>query len=476
MEASNQPSGDRMKPRIVAIGVVSLCMSGWSLNKNQSVEFAQDLNRNASVSTDAASHNPAGLAFLPVDGLYLNVGSQTILQTRTVKEPTPLLTAYGRPEYKGDIHTWVFPTLQAAYRSGDLTLFAHAGPLGGGGTGEFKQGLPQFDNMILGFADNVSKQVKAGVDAQLPAGASTGAVPVLQYERDLSFEGDEMILGTSAGAAYKVLPTLSVAAAYRFSYANYAYKGSAKPSRLGVVYAGSAGGPAVDSILNVNTAGAFQAYWKDIAVDVVSTGVAHGAVLGLDFKPNDAWNVGLRFEWNSELEIENETKTLAAPEALLPYLAAYADGAKSKITEPMVVAGGVSFKGIKDLTLQSSWIYGFAESVDRDGLEKDFHNSLMGGFGVRYQVLPSLELATGYSHDWTYYDDKARLESDGDLPTHYVSAGVGVQATSRLKINGGVMWGIGEDSHGVSKATGAQQDMSSNLLNFGVGLEWSPEI
>lgn len=442
--------------------------SAWALNKNQSVEFAQDLNRNASVSTDAASHNPAGLAFLPVDGLYLNLGSQTILQTRTIEEPTPRL----RPEYQGDIHTWVFPTLQAAYRLGELTFFAHFGPLGGGGTGEFDDGLPQFDNMILAFTDGVGQQVKAVVDAQLPANASTGAS--YQLKRDLSFKGDEMILGTSAGAAYKIIPTLSVAAAYRFSYASYAYKGSASNPR--VTYSGSAGGPAVDSILTANTNGALPAYWEDIAVDVVSTGVAHGAVLGLDFKSDDIWNVGLRFEWNSELEIENETKTLSAPAALMPYLAAYADGAKSKITEPMVIAGGVSFKGVSDLTLQSSWIYGFAEDVDRNGLEKDFHNSLMGGIGVRYQLLPNLELATGYSHDWTYYNDPARLEADGDLPTHYLSAGVGFQATPRLKINAGAMWGLGEDRHGVSKATGARQKMSSNLLDFGLGLEWSPAI
>jgi long-chain fatty acid transport protein len=460
----------------VASTIVVASASVWALNKNQSVEFAQDLNRSASVSTDAASHNPAGLAFLPVDGLYLNVGSQTILQTRTIQEPTPLLTAYGQPEYQGDIHTWVFPTLQAAYRLGELTFFAHAGPLGGGGTGAFDQGLPQFDNMILGFANGVVDQVKAGVEAQAGAGATSGTRPTFQYKRDLSFEGDEMILGTSAGAAYRIIPTLSVAAAYRFSYASYAYKGTAKPSQLDIGYAGSVGGAVIDATVAGMANHVIDSLWKDVSVDVVSTGMAHGAVLGLDFKPDDIWNVGLRFEWNSELEIENETKTLSAPTALLPYLAGYADGAKSKITEPMVVAGGVSFKGIDKLTLESSWIYGFAEAVDRNGLEKDFHNSLMGGLGVRYQLLSTLELATGYSHDWTYYNDKARLESDGDLPTHYVSAGVGLQAMPRLKINGGAMWGIGQDRHGFSKASGARQNMSSSLLNFGLGLEWSPAI
>lgn len=476
MRTSNQPSGDRMKPRIVAIGVVSLCMSGWSLNKNQSVEFAQDLNRAASISVDAASHNPAGLAFLPSDGLYLNLGSQTILQTRTVKEPTPLLAAYGQPKYEGDIRTWVFPTLQAAYKLEDLAFFAHMGPLGGGGSGTFDDGLPQFDNMLLGFANGVVDQVKAGVEAQVGAGATSGTAPTFLYKRDLSFEGDEMILAASTGAAYKVLPTLSVAAAYRFSYARYAYKGSAKASQLDVGYAGSVGGSVVDATVTAMANHVIDSLWRDVSVDVVATGIAHGAIFGLDFQPTSAWNVGMRVEWNSELSIENDTKTLTAPDALLPYLAAYRDGAKTKITEPVVIAGGVSFRGIEDLTLQSSWIYGFAESVDRDGAEKDFHNSLMGGFGVRYRVLPTLELATGYSHDWTYYNDAARLEADGDLPSHYVGIGASLQATPRLKINTGAMLGLGKDRHGISKATGARQEMSSRLLDVGIGLEWTPEI
>jgi len=476
-----------MKIRFVAgvVGIFSAC--AWSLNKNQSVEFTQDLNRNASVGSDAVFHNPAGIAFLPANGLYLGFGSQTVLQTRTIEEPTPLLAAYGRSEYKGDIHTWVFPTLQAAYRMDDVTFFVHGGPMGGGGTGEFNQGLPKFDNMILGFASLVGETVKASVDSSYAVGipgsnVTKGSASTFQYKRDLSFTGDEMTLGATIGGAYKVLPTLSVAGAYRFSYARNAYKGTAKVSQLGVTYQGSQGaspyvsGTAIDSTINAQANGAINALWKDVDVDVVATGVAHSIVLGADFKPDEIWNVGLRFEWNSEMKTENDTKTLTAPASLLPFLPQYADGAKIKITEPMVIAGGVSFKGIRDLTLESSWIFGFAEEVDRDNLERNFHNSLMGGLGLRYQVLPTVEVATGYSHDWTYYNDAARLETDGDLPTHYLTAGVGVQASPRLKIDGGVMVGLGQDRHGISIASNARQKMSSNLVTFGLGLEWSPAM
>lgn len=466
-----------MRFRIVTGMVALFFVSAWSLNKNQSVEFSQDLNRNASLESDAAFHNPAGLSFLPVDGWYLGGGNQTILQRRVVKEPSPLLNAYGQPEYGGDIRSWVFPTIQAAYRSGNLTVFAHGGPLGGGGSGQFDQGLPQFDNMILGFASGIGEMAKAGVDANAPApNLTSGAVPVFKYKRDLSFTGDEMILGATAGAAYRVLPTLSVAAAYRFSYARNAYKGSAKVSELGVAYSGSAGGSAIDSAIDANANGAIQGLWKDVSVDVVATGVAHSVVLGADFKPSEIWNLGVRFEWNGELETENETKTLVAPDALVPYLAAYADGTRSKITEPMILAGGVSWKGVRNLTLESSWTFGFDEVVDRGGEEDDFHNSLFAGLGMRYQLLPSVEVSTGYAYDFAFRDDAARIETDFDLPTHFISAGVGVQASESLKLQGGLMVGLGQDAHGISKASLASQDMSSNLICIGIGVQWSPRV
>lgn len=479
--------------RGIGLGVILAHGSVWALNKNQSIEFLQSENRNASTDADAAFHNPAGLAFLPGDGFHFGAGTQVVIQDRTLVEDSPSMRFYGPGTYEGEIRVWSFPTLQAVFRKEDLAVYLHGGPLAGGGSGTYDQGLPQFDNLILGYMDQIAKgtraAVEAGYDQQLAGFGFTDANPTggsnagFLYERSLSFEGDEKTLGATLGAAYKVHDMVSVSAAYRFSHATSAYRGKASPTKFGIGFQGSAGfapagisGASVDSTLNANANHVLDSLWRDIEVDVEASGQSHGVVLGLDVMPHPDWNVGLRLEWNSTLELENGTSTIVAPDDLRPYLAAYEKGAKTNITEPMVLAGGVSWKALEGLLLESSWTYAFFENVDRDGAEEDYRNSLFGGLGVRWQAHPMVEASVGFAHDFAFREDVARLETDFDMPTSYYGAGVGVQATPRLRVDLGAMLGISADQKGVSAASGAPQTMGQEHLNFGAGLSWSPGI
>ena len=475
--------------RGIGLGVILVQGSVWGLNKNQSIEFLQSENRNASTDADAAFHNPAGLAFLPGDGFHFGAGTQMVIQDRTLKEDSPLLAAYGPGVYEGEIRVWAFPTVQAVYRKDDLALYLHGGPLAGGGSGTYPQGLPQFDNLILGFMDQVAKGTKAAVSAGYDAAGAPGAVVTnnaearLRYERSLSFEGDEKTLGATLGAAYKVHDMVSVSAAYRFSHATSAYRGKASPTEFGIAFQGSDGlalagisGSSVDSALTVNANQALAARWRDIEVDVEADGQSHGVVLGLDVVPHPDWNVGLRFEWNGTMELENHTSTIVAPDDLRPYLAAYEKGARTNVTEPMVLAGGVSWKALEGLLVESSWTYAFFEDVDRDGAEKDFRNSLFGGLGLRWKISPRIETSVGFAHDWAFREDAARLETDFDMPTSYWGTGVSLQATDRLRVDIGAMVGVSADQKGVSAASGAPQAMGQEHMNVGIGLGWSPGI
>lgn len=477
-----------MKPSIAAGLVGALCIPAWSLNKNQSIEFVQDLNRNASTSADAAFHNPAGLAFLPGDGWHLNLGNQIVWQDPSVEEPTPLLDAYGERSYEGDVRIWALPSFDAVWRRGDLSLYLHGAPSSGGGEAVYDKGLPMFDNMALAFANTVGSATRDAVDGlyqQILPGVpvTSGSSMILKYERDLSFTGDIKTLSGTVGGAYRILPTLSASVGYRFSYARNAYRATLDASTLDVAFRGSQGFPAagvtgrsVDSTLDAAANHAIDSLWRDIDVDVQQRGYAHAVVLGLDIRPSEAWNIGLRLEWNGEMELENTSSSIEAPDALRPHLAAFEKGAKTKATEPVYVACGVAFKPIPDLTLQSSAIYGFAELVDHDGREDFYHNSLFGGLGARYWFTERVEGALGYGYDITFKNEEARTEADPDPPTHYVSTGLGFQATPHLRIDGGALIGLADETHARSVASGARQTLDSRTLTFGLGINWNPGI
>lgn len=479
--------------RAVAGLVGALCASSWSLNKNQSIEFVQDLNRNASTGIDAAFHNPAGLAFLPSEGMHVSLGNQFVLQDPAIEESTPLLDAYGKSSYDGEVRIWMLPNLDAVYRIDDLALYFHGATLSGGGEAVYDDGIPLFDNMVLGFANSVGSATRASVDAfyeqRLAEGGlpgqhvTTGSTMGFDYRRDLSFTGDIMTLAGTLGAAYRISRTLSASVGYRFAYARNALRASLDATNLGVAFQGSQGlapagisGSSVDSAMNVNANHAIDSLWRDIDIDVVQTGLGHGIVLGLDFKPDEVWNFGLRLEWSGELELENTSSSLTAPDGLRPYLGSFEKGVKSKATEPVVLAGGIAFTPIPSLTLESSATYGFASRVDHDGKEDQYHDSFFGGLGVRYRVTPRLEGAVGYAYDFAFKDDSARSEADADPPGHYMSAGLGFQATPRLRIDGGTLVGVLESCTAYSAASGARQTLDSYTWTIGLGVSWIPNI
>ena len=83
------------------IGIAMLIVSiptfagGILTNTNQHVSFLRMLARGASIDIDGVYSNPAGLAFLPEDGLYLSLNGQSAYQTRNIK-------AFGYVRFNGD--------------------------------------------------------------------------------------------------------------------------------------------------------------------------------------------------------------------------------------------------------------------------------------------------------------------------------------------------------------------------------------
>ena len=115
--------------KISLIGFVMLIVSiptfagGLLTNTNQHVAFLRMLARGASIDIDGVYSNPAGLAFLPGDGLYLSLNGQSAYQTRNIDMTFPLFPEDGhRRYYKGKASAPFIPSFQGAYKKGDWTI------------------------------------------------------------------------------------------------------------------------------------------------------------------------------------------------------------------------------------------------------------------------------------------------------------------------------------------------------------------
>ncbi|RKY76101.1 aromatic hydrocarbon degradation protein, partial [candidate division KSB1 bacterium] len=195
-----------MKTKVVAVIMVlalfQIAFAGGILtNTNQSVQFVRMLARNASTQIDAVYFNPAGMTQLS-DGFFLAFYSQTISKTRTITNSLAILNTN---EYKGDIFVPVFPNFYAVYKKGKFAAAFGFEPVAGGGTADFKKGLPDLEMMALKIV------------------AAMGISTV-----DLDFKGSSVYYGFQTGIAYALTDQFSASVGVRYNMAKNTYEGSIK--------------------------------------------------------------------------------------------------------------------------------------------------------------------------------------------------------------------------------------------------------
>ena len=196
---------------------------GILTNTNQSIDFLRNPARDAAIGLDGVYSNPAGVAFLP-EGFYLGINWQYAHQTRTIESTNPLF-ALGKKNNGATVKTFegvadapFIPSIQAAYNKGNWSAQFNFSVPGGGGACEFGDGLGSFESVV----GSIANQLK-------PLGANG-------YDMDGYMQGRNYYFGFQLGAAYKILPDLSVYGGLRLLYGTATYK--AKISNIQVKTAG----------------------------------------------------------------------------------------------------------------------------------------------------------------------------------------------------------------------------------------------
>lgn len=437
--------------KISLIGFVMLIVSiptfagGLLTNTNQHVSFLRMLARGASIDIDGVYSNPAGLAFLPGDGLYLSLNGQSAYQTRNISTTFPLFPEEGnRRYYKGTASAPFIPSFQVAYKKGDWTISGSFAVVGGGGKASFDDGLGMFDSMIMG---NISQ-------------ASGGQITPSMYSINSAMDGSQFIYGVQLGLSYKINDWLSVFAGGRMNYFSGGYEGF------------------LTATVNSNIPNLGGTELAAIELDCDQTGWGITPILGADVKLGK-WNIGLKYEFLTNLNLENKTRKaevrasgVAMPDDELNPLASFKDGVNTPSDIPALLTAAVGYEILPTLRASVEYHHFFDKAAGMAGgkekaLKHGTHEFLLG---AEWDVTKQLTLSGGFQRtDYGLADD---FQSDISFSCDSYSLGFGaaIKMTKHLTMNVAYFWTNYSDYDKIT-ATGSTTYSRTNKV-FGLGVDY----
>jgi long-chain fatty acid transport protein len=397
-------------------------------NTNQSVMYVRLPARNASTSMDAVYYNPAGVMKLE-NGFHLAVHNQTIWQEKTIVNEFPLLKS---DTYVGKAQAPVFPSLFIVYKQDKFALSFGAGINAGGGSADYDTGLPSFEIPI----------------ALLPALLSSMGVPTTQYAADINFSGLSFFLGFQGNIAYAINDVFAVAAGIRYIYAINIYEGYLENIQINPMHPllnPSGGLISAQQFFTMAGMPQYAALVEDAEVDVQQTGSAITPILSLNIQPSDGLNIGIRYEFNTNLELTNDST--------VDDTGMFPDGYAFRNDIPAILSVGIEYAPVPKLRLMVSYNQFFDTGANWDGAEEFVDsNSYDIGVGFEYDITDSFLISAGYLYTKVgvsadYQDDFAH-----ELDSSLFGAGARIMLTPSISLDfGGMYVSYSEASRGYQR-------------------------
>jgi len=502
---------------LLLVAILSLPFFSFSggivTNQNQSASYIRMFARDAATDIDAVFFNPAGLTKLD-DGFYLSLNYQYISQNKVVTSNYPhLATMPGEPtDFEGKINVPIFPGVYAAYKTGKFVFSFAWNPIGGGGGATFERGLPSFEIPVSDLQISVPGATGYSLDAYFE-----GSSVFWGYQLGASYEINDM-LSVYLGARYV---TAKNTYAGHLTDVNINLGGTPTPASdfftgtaamlqplndgLGALASGGAGSLTLDQALaatiidatthaqlsgglaavgiptsvtidqayggvNPQYDGARRAAYvlaDQEDVEVEQTGSGFAPIIGVNISPNDKLNIGLKYEFMTKLELENNT----TKDFIIDYdpvtetaTGMFPDGEKFRNDMPAMLSAGFDYKITDKLSVASGFHMYFDKSADYgrkingvhvDNDEVIDRNSTEFAFGIEYQATEKMLLSIGYLHTETGVTED--YQTDLSYSNHSNSIGLGgaYGITSKIDLNLGLGYTIYNDARKIYSATDA---------------------
>jgi len=434
---------------------------------NQSAEYVRTQSRNASLDADAAFYNPAGTAFMKRKGLYVMFSSQTLYARKDSSfrlwgiqpegQPWSLTTELGNPyfystdnrylvpkSYPAEIIAPVLPDFDLIYKGENWAAYLYVAVTQAAPGLTFKNGTPDLDLALLTLNEAYVTTLGQTLDRVIRK----------SYARRT-----EQYLSGTVGGSYAFLDWLSAAISFRYIHMTGNQQVSQAP--LDLTY--SAALPDIRYPMSIDT-------------DVYGNG--YGLIAGLDFKPLDSLNIGIRAEYYFPMILNKRTNRFIAHPTVVQsgQLNLFADsiwpliindrladsvstvccvlnfagmdprswkniGDTMKVTYPPSLSAGVSYNIVKEFRIETSVDLTFPGRRDLDGRENSFKPvGYRLGQALEWTIIPMVIVSAGYSYHDPGVKPEKRNENDQLLTSHTVGGGCTIKATEWLDITAGAFY------------------------------------
>jgi long-chain fatty acid transport protein len=475
----------------------SLFAGGLVTNTNQSALFTRLQNRNASTSIDAVYFNPAGLTNLG-EGFFVSINNQTIGQEKSIKNNYTYLAGTPR-EFIGKVSAPLFPGVYMAYNFGKISVSAGFNPVGGGGGAKYSAGLPSFETKIadlvpllasqsipttqysgdiyfegssvyFGYQANVAYKISdqfsiaAGVrlvsakntysgylrnikiNPNYPAfGAYTGG---MVFAKDFFNSGATVLSGLASsstttastingiigGGTPAATPLTAMPAALQTGVAQLL--GAAGISTTGMnigTAAATLSAVAPQFSAKANTMLTNAGATSDIDVDAEETGTGITPIVSVNITPSEKLNIAIRYEYQTTLDLTQKVNDEKSGGIFI-------DGKNVVADMPALLATGVDYKPMKNLSISASLNIYFDKMNDYDGgrtvytkmIDKNFYEY---GLGAEYGLSDKLRVSAGWVATSTGVNSNYQNDQRYSTNTNSFGAGIGYRITPKIDLN-----------------------------------------
>lgn len=182
---------------------------------------------------------------------------------------------------------------------------------------------------------------------------------------------------------------------------------------------------------------------NNIAVDAEESGTGYSPIISVNISPTDKLNIAVKYEFQTKLELNTKVNDNKGG-------GIFVAGTKVIADMPALLAAGIDYKVLDNLSLSGSFNYYFDKNVDYDGSEllniKTIdHNFTEFGFGAEYGVTEKLRISGGWVHTITGVNSDYQSDQTYSTNTNSFGAGFGYRITPSIDLNIGGQYTVYAD-------------------------------